>query len=820
MERNILLIFSIILLNVFQSVECITELEENYNLLLVSTETYRQLENKMSPTENTNITKKWNLKYQTTSNELIRDLNSTIISIMPRNSEWYVKDKAFILQFPRKNLNLHEPNFRILPVPPRFFDQHTFYSRFIRSIVKSSECIFLYKNTCAFTLKTNDKLIKKVMHILIAAGNDCKSQPCQNGGTCRPEPHGYQCICKVGFKGQYCEENIDDCYPDACLNGGTCVDKVDNFVCICPRGFTGVNCYQRIPCAPTGCLNGGTCDLDEVDCICRRGFTGQFCETNIDDCAADLCQVNAMCFDGFYDVNCCCDIDHVGKYCKNEKRCNNELCNNRGKCIVRNNTEICRCLKLYKGKYCEIEIKNCSVNHCKNGGLCVPAYPKNICRCPPSHKGNDCSEERYFMYALNFQKNITTEYSMVVNSRLLEEVTFAFWMKVSTLQQRGTLFSYSYLDPIKYQDELHGFGLSDTSYLKLYMFGKKYLLEIKPNTNWHHFAVTWKSDSGEASVYWDGKLNRIINNVRRGRLLWNGVLVLGQEQVALGEVSFIGHFSKAETYLGKIIEFNVWDIALSSSSIKDMYQTCTLGLIGNVIAWDLFRDHLHGSVQIEDNVRICSGTGFCKNNCFCYSQSMLTYEQCGKDIGTCNPSPCKNKAQCVFDNGISQCDCPEGFRGVLCQYDIDECIENRHKCSHLCQNTLGSYKCYCPLDKKMFRSKCIDKQKCVVDGTIYSPGNSWIKNCQNCKCNNGTIACHKLCDNEDSCREGEMLSLDMNGCCDKCFKVSNCTLNNGEVITMDGYSHRFAGICRYALVDDCISKNYGERRCFRRWISN
>jgi hypothetical protein len=34
--------------------------------------------------------------------------------------------------------------------------------------------------------------------------NDCKLNPCQNGGTCVDKVNSYQCICKEGWEGEIC----------------------------------------------------------------------------------------------------------------------------------------------------------------------------------------------------------------------------------------------------------------------------------------------------------------------------------------------------------------------------------------------------------------------------------------------------------------------------------------------------------------------------------------------------------------------------------------------------------------------------------------
>lgn len=41
------------------------------------------------------------------------------------------------------------------------------------------------------------------------------------------------------------------------------------------------------------------------------------------------------------------------------------------------------------------------------------------------------------------------------------------------------------------------------------------------------------------------------------------------------------------------------------------------------------------------------------------------------------------------------CECPRGFKGDLCDRDIDECQSNDHGCQQMCKNTAGSYMCAC-----------------------------------------------------------------------------------------------------------------------------
>ena len=93
------------------------------------------------------------------------------------------------------------------------------------------------------------------------------SEPCQNGGTCNDSANGYMCLCADGYTGNNCEgkillvpsslifivqstmhflENIKECKSNPCQNNGTCVDGLNGYTCKCVDGFfSGTHCQGR-----------------------------------------------------------------------------------------------------------------------------------------------------------------------------------------------------------------------------------------------------------------------------------------------------------------------------------------------------------------------------------------------------------------------------------------------------------------------------------------------------------------------------------------------------------------------------------------------
>lgn len=132
----------------------------------------------------------------------------------------------------------------------------------------------------SYQKQTNLLILGTICHI--AKQTFCRSNPCLNGGTCVNTGDYYQCICKDGFEGSNCQDDVNDCIPQPCQNGGKCIDGVNWFLCECAPGFTGPDCKINVnDCASNPCGYGGTCldRIDDFDCICSSGRSGKRCQS-------------------------------------------------------------------------------------------------------------------------------------------------------------------------------------------------------------------------------------------------------------------------------------------------------------------------------------------------------------------------------------------------------------------------------------------------------------------------------------------------------------------------------------------------------------
>eukprot|EP01049_Picozoa_sp_SAG25_P000368 SAG25_NODE_12_length_28061_cov_181.931795_16_plen_5330_part_01 len=161
--------------------------------------------------------------------------------------------------------------------------------------------------------------------------NECASNPCKNGATCResrPDPGNrrgrlsiplatYMCVCKPGFANGWCpftplaeysaecsvaqdgdcDLDINECASSPCANKAVCVDASvssgavgnsgsknklvpDAYRCKCLSGFAnGICAYTFLPDYKKQCAvaTGGNCDMDVDECKSKPCKNGAVC---------------------------------------------------------------------------------------------------------------------------------------------------------------------------------------------------------------------------------------------------------------------------------------------------------------------------------------------------------------------------------------------------------------------------------------------------------------------------------------------------------------------------------------------------------------
>ncbi|XP_030635897.1 protein Z, vitamin K-dependent plasma glycoprotein b isoform X2 [Chanos chanos] len=86
-------------------------------------------------------------------------------------------------------------------------------------------------------------------------GDQCASNPCQHGGTCKDKIGGYKCTCSEKYSGVNCERDKSECHSEGPLScEHFCEPTYESFVCYCAHGYTlhsdGKSCIPQVqnPC--------------------------------------------------------------------------------------------------------------------------------------------------------------------------------------------------------------------------------------------------------------------------------------------------------------------------------------------------------------------------------------------------------------------------------------------------------------------------------------------------------------------------------------------------------------------------------------------
>ncbi|XP_071514687.1 cubilin-like [Panulirus ornatus] len=136
------------------------------------------------------------------------------------------------------------------------------------------------------------------------AVDECGSGPCQHGGTCIDGFRRYTCLCRSGWQGENCDDDVNECYEflgtnTGCQNGATCTNTDGGYRCDCRAGYYGVHCtLQTNNCSSaTGsalCGGHGVCvpstgGQHSYSCICDEGWkpgSGSPTCVDVDECSS------------------------------------------------------------------------------------------------------------------------------------------------------------------------------------------------------------------------------------------------------------------------------------------------------------------------------------------------------------------------------------------------------------------------------------------------------------------------------------------------------------------------------------------------------
>uniref|UniRef100_A0A8C4E907 Vitamin K-dependent protein S n=1 Tax=Dicentrarchus labrax TaxID=13489 RepID=A0A8C4E907_DICLA len=149
--------------------------------------------------------------------------------------------------------------------------------------------------------------------------NQCTPFPCYKEGSqgCVDGQASFTCVCKPGWKGLLCEDDIDEC-TDPEFSAGCnqkCYNFPGSFHCMCEDGYfinDKINCvdinecllYPSICNEPAKCVN----TPGMYECQCPRGFRYNFTSktcNDVDECELNVC--DGICINTVGSYECHCD---------------------------------------------------------------------------------------------------------------------------------------------------------------------------------------------------------------------------------------------------------------------------------------------------------------------------------------------------------------------------------------------------------------------------------------------------------------------------------------------------------------------------------
>lgn len=156
--------------------------------------------------------------------------------------------------------------------------------------------------------------------------------------------------------------------------------------------YEGINCEEDIDeCQANPCLNNGVCFdyYGSYICNCPEGFEGQNCELNLNECLSGPCANDGECIDDVGTYHCECLPGFTGRHCELKGLCENAACPPNSICVEDAHGPQCVCNPGFMGNPPNCTVNYCASNPCANGGTCTSSKDSFNCTCLPEWKGKN-----------------------------------------------------------------------------------------------------------------------------------------------------------------------------------------------------------------------------------------------------------------------------------------------------------------------------------------------------------------------------------------------------------------------------------------------
>ena len=235
-------------------------------------------------------------------------------------------------------------------------------------------------------------------------------------------------------------------------------------------------------------------------------------------------------------------------------------------------------------------------------------------------------------FIVSFQTDVIGPFAAKTNSMIefsnpissTKEFTVCHWLKIKFYNLDIAACTWAYCFVQNDGDKMKCLqiclqGVYETMNRNLYIIGElplqsydgivliKRQLKNYRHRTWTHLCWSFSAITGISKFYHDGillgidKVNVTENDyaIHGSDRMLNTSLILGQEPD-----SFRGGFDKAQSYIGELAEFNIWNYELNGLDISNM-ASCSSMPKGNVASWDesnwVYNNaHINSEVETAD----------------------------------------------------------------------------------------------------------------------------------------------------------------------------------------------------------------------------
>ncbi|XP_067842738.1 vitamin K-dependent protein S [Heptranchias perlo] len=205
---------------------------------------------------------------------------------------------------------------------------------------KYLDCLSRYRVRISSLIYTSRHSPENLRSCINGISDQCSPSPCHADGSvqCVDKEAAFSCICKEGWQGDRCQNDIDECKNGTVESGvcsHSCYNVPGSYRCFCQDGFYMHSdmrtCIDRNECLlqPNICGKAVCTNLvGTYECKCDQGYSFNFtmkdCD-DIDECAENTCTHSCVNYPGSY--VCFCDgkkgqkISADGRSCQEIPTC-------------------------------------------------------------------------------------------------------------------------------------------------------------------------------------------------------------------------------------------------------------------------------------------------------------------------------------------------------------------------------------------------------------------------------------------------------------------------------------------------------------------